>query len=209
MEEGAIPGVQLAHAGRKAGCPAQRPSAVAFRTMPTPQEMSATQIVAVISAFQRRRACILRVSRPSRDTRPTAISCTSSVAPLQPAHRRLRGQFSAPHPAVGSGGQRRARVLAGKPAAVRAYLGHRLGGGGWDIEQSAELAKPLKPAGVDLIDASSGGVSPTKDPLCAGLSGRVCHPHPTRGKIRTAAVGFSPSRRKPTTSSKTNRPMWY
>ena len=29
--------------------------------------------------------------------------------------------------------------------------------GGWDIEQTVELAKQLKPEGVDLIDASSGG----------------------------------------------------
>src|SRR5262249_27615516 len=32
--------------------------------------------------------------------------------------------------------------------------------GGWDIEQSVELAKRLKPLGVDLIDVSSGGMVP-------------------------------------------------
>src|SRR6202007_922813 len=32
--------------------------------------------------------------------------------------------------------------------------------GGWDIEQSVELAKRLKGAGVDLIDVSSGGTVP-------------------------------------------------
>ena len=29
--------------------------------------------------------------------------------------------------------------------------------GGWDIEQSVELARQLKPLGVDFIDCSSGG----------------------------------------------------
>lgn len=32
--------------------------------------------------------------------------------------------------------------------------------GGWDIEQSVELARTLRPRGVDLIDCSSGGTVP-------------------------------------------------
>jgi 2,4-dienoyl-CoA reductase (NADPH2) len=32
--------------------------------------------------------------------------------------------------------------------------------GGWDIDQSVELARALKSVGVDLIDASSGGIVP-------------------------------------------------
>ena len=46
--------------------------------------------------------------------------------------------------------------------------------GGWDIEQSVELARRLAPLGVDLIDCSSGGLVPgVKIPVGAGLSGRV------------------------------------
>ncbi len=30
--------------------------------------------------------------------------------------------------------------------------------GGWDIEQSAQLAKLLKEIGVDVVDSSSGGI---------------------------------------------------
>ncbi|MCV4796483.1 oxidoreductase, partial [Escherichia coli] len=33
--------------------------------------------------------------------------------------------------------------------------------GGWDIDESVELAKRLKTLGVDLIDVSSGGMTPT------------------------------------------------
>src|SRR5258708_38972947 len=33
-------------------------------------------------------------------------------------------------------------------------------GGGWDIDQTVELAKRLKPLGVDLFDCSSGGIAP-------------------------------------------------
>jgi len=32
--------------------------------------------------------------------------------------------------------------------------------GGWDLDQSVELARALLPLGVDLIDASSGALSP-------------------------------------------------
>jgi 2,4-dienoyl-CoA reductase-like NADH-dependent reductase (Old Yellow Enzyme family) len=32
--------------------------------------------------------------------------------------------------------------------------------GGWDLDQSIELARALKSVGVDLIDASSGGIVP-------------------------------------------------
>jgi 2,4-dienoyl-CoA reductase-like NADH-dependent reductase (Old Yellow Enzyme family) len=34
-------------------------------------------------------------------------------------------------------------------------------GGGWDIDQTVELAKRLKPLGVDLFDCSSGGIAPS------------------------------------------------
>jgi len=49
--------------------------------------------------------------------------------------------------------------------------------GGWDIEQSVQLAKWLKERGVDLIDVSYGGTLPkTNIPLAAGYA--VCAPHP-------------------------------
>jgi 2,4-dienoyl-CoA reductase-like NADH-dependent reductase (Old Yellow Enzyme family) len=32
--------------------------------------------------------------------------------------------------------------------------------GGWDIDQSVELARCVKPIGIDLIDCSSGGMVP-------------------------------------------------
>ena len=41
--------------------------------------------------------------------------------------------------------------------------------GGWDIAQSVDLARKLKAAGADVIDASSGGnVGNAKIPIGAG-----------------------------------------
>ena len=60
--------------------------------------------------------------------------------------------------------------------------------GGWDIEQSVELARQLKPLGVDLIDCSSGGnVATAKIPLGAGYQ------TPFAERIRKDA-GSSPAR---------------
>ncbi|MFL6232207.1 MAG: oxidoreductase, partial [Thermoanaerobaculia bacterium] len=63
--------------------------------------------------------------------------------------------------------------------------------GGWDVEQSVELAKWLKEAGVDLIDASSGGTLPrVRIPVGPGyqvpFARRIRH----EAGIRTGAVGM-------------------
>ena len=62
--------------------------------------------------------------------------------------------------------------------------------GGWDIEQSVELARRLKAEGVDLIDCSSGGTVPhAKIPVGPGY--QVPFAEKVRGEagIATAAVG--------------------
>ena len=63
--------------------------------------------------------------------------------------------------------------------------------GGWSASESVELAKRVKPLGVDLIDCSSGGSSPlAKIPLAPGyqvpFAGRIRR----EGGILTAAVGL-------------------
>jgi 2,4-dienoyl-CoA reductase-like NADH-dependent reductase (Old Yellow Enzyme family) len=63
--------------------------------------------------------------------------------------------------------------------------------GGWDVEQSAELARVLRALGVDLIDCSSGGIVPgVKIPVGPGyqvsLAERIRH----EGGLPTAAVGL-------------------
>ena len=55
--------------------------------------------------------------------------------------------------------------------------------GGWDIQQSVELARPLKPLGADLIDCSSGGNVPTgEDSAWSRLSNAVCRADPARSQ---------------------------
>jgi 2,4-dienoyl-CoA reductase-like NADH-dependent reductase (Old Yellow Enzyme family) len=63
--------------------------------------------------------------------------------------------------------------------------------GGWDIEQSVELAKWLKALGVDLIDVSSGGTVPTATiPLEKGYQVPFARRIRQEADIRTGAVGL-------------------
>ena len=63
--------------------------------------------------------------------------------------------------------------------------------GGWDIEQSVELARRLKVEGVDMIDCSSGGSVPVaKIPVGAGFQVPFADRIRREAGIATAAVGM-------------------
>jgi 2,4-dienoyl-CoA reductase-like NADH-dependent reductase (Old Yellow Enzyme family) len=63
--------------------------------------------------------------------------------------------------------------------------------GGWDIEQSVQLAQQLKPLGVDLIDVSSGGLVPhVKIPLAPGYQVPFAARIRREAEIATGAVGL-------------------
>jgi 2,4-dienoyl-CoA reductase-like NADH-dependent reductase (Old Yellow Enzyme family) len=63
--------------------------------------------------------------------------------------------------------------------------------GGWDIEQSVELAKRLKGVGVDLIDVSSGGTVPyARIPVAKGYQVPFARRIREEVDIRTGAVGL-------------------
>jgi len=63
--------------------------------------------------------------------------------------------------------------------------------GGWTIEDSVELARRVKPLGVDLIDCSSGGTVPTAQiPLSPGYQVPFAERIRREAGILTAAVGL-------------------
>jgi 2,4-dienoyl-CoA reductase-like NADH-dependent reductase (Old Yellow Enzyme family) len=180
-QQGGVAGVQLAHAGRKASTyrPWQghgavpesdggwatvvAPSAMAFAAhYPMPQALSTDGIQNIVSAFAAaaRRAC----------------QAGFRVAEIHAAHGYLIHQFLSPFSnrrtdAYGGSFENRTRILREILAAVRsswpdnAPLFVRISAtewldGGWDIQQSVELARQLKELGADLIDCSSGGNVP-------------------------------------------------
>lgn len=162
IEHGATPVVQLAHAGRKAQVSnAIAPSGVAFEKMATPQEMGPAEVDAVITAFE-------------RSTR-LAVAAGFQGVEIHSAHGYLLHEFLSPisnrrTDEYGGSFENRSRLLRQVVQTVRAALPEHLPlfvrisatdwiAGGWDIDESIELAKVLAPLGVDLIDASSGGLS--------------------------------------------------
>jgi len=179
--QGAVMGIQLAHAGRKASARrpweppsgaisvaeggwdnVMAPSAVPFApNFARPHALSIDGIAQVIAAFQ---------SAARR-----AVEAGFQVAELHAAHGYLLHQFLSPianqrtdH--YGGSFENRVRLLLEVSDAVRAVWPPDLPmivrisatdwvDGGWDIEDSVRLSMLLKARGVDLIDCSSGGLA--------------------------------------------------
>ncbi|HUE24956.1 MAG TPA: NADH:flavin oxidoreductase/NADH oxidase [Bryobacteraceae bacterium] len=179
-EQGGVPGIQIAHAGRKAstrvpweggavvpesegGWQAVAPSPIAFRPgEPSPAELTKPEIRATVEAF----AAAAR----------RAVAAGFQVVEIHAAHGYLIDEFLSPlsnrrADEYGGAFDGRIRFALEVAAAVRAAwpdslpLFMRISAvdwveDGWQIEESVELARRLRPLGVDLIDCSSGGVVP-------------------------------------------------
>jgi len=209
--QGAVPGIQLAHAGRKAstdlpwrgGRPLTAeqgawtvfaPSALPFDAgYPTPVSLDAAGIAKVIADFV---AATVR----SRDAGFRLIE-------IHAAHGYLLHSFLSPlsnqrDDDYGGSLANRARLLREIVAAVRvqwpapAPLVVRVSAtdwaeGGWDIDECVELAHWLKRDGVDLIDCSSGGNVPNvKIPLTPGYQVPFAARIRREAGIATGAVGL-------------------
>ena len=179
-EQGAAPGIQLAHAGRKAstrvpweggavipesegGWQTVAPSPIPFRPgEPAPAELTKPEIGAIVAAFA---AAAQR-----------AVAAGFQAIEIHAAHGYLIHEFLSPlsnRRADEYGGtfDGRIRLALEVAAAVRAAWPDSLPllvrisaidwvEDGWQIEDSVELARRLRPLGVDLIDCSSGGAVP-------------------------------------------------
>ena len=211
-QHGAVAGIQLAHAGRKAsaalpwqggahladnagGWPTLAPSAVAFGGTLTkvPRAMTVADIAQVQADF---------VQAAQR-----ALAVGFEWLELHAAHGYLGHEFLSPlsnQRTDGYGGsfENRIRFLLETTRAVRAVWPNRLPltvrlsctdwvEGGWDITQSVELSRQLKAEGVDLIDCSSGGAVPAaKIPVGPGYQVAFAERIRREAEIATAAVGM-------------------
>jgi 2,4-dienoyl-CoA reductase-like NADH-dependent reductase (Old Yellow Enzyme family) len=208
--QGGIAGIQLAHAGRKAstyrpwsgrgavpealgGWRPVAPSAIPFAEgYATPQELTLDQIKALEQAFATAAA--------------RAHAAGFRVIEIHAAHGYLMHEFLSPlsnkrTDAYGGSFDNRTRFLRESVAAVRRVLSEaspvfvRISAtdwvdGGWDVDQSVELARQLKGLGVDVVDCSSGGnVEKAEIPVGSGyqvpFARRIRH----EADIATAAVG--------------------
>jgi 2,4-dienoyl-CoA reductase-like NADH-dependent reductase (Old Yellow Enzyme family) len=211
-EQGSVAGMQLAHAGRKASTyrpwegngtipegaggwkKVVAPSPLAFADhYPMPQALTADGIQEVVNAF----------SAAAR----RAWEAGFRVIEIHAAHGYLLHEFLSPlsnqrSDAYAGSFENRTRILRGVVAAVRrvwperAPLFVRISAtdwvdGGWDIQQSVELARQLKELGADLIDCSSGGNVPhAKIPVGPGYQTPFAEQIRREAGIMTGAVGM-------------------
>lgn len=210
--QGAVPGIQLAHAGRKASVPAPwlepKPlspseggwtpifsaSAIAFNDVcQVPVALSVAQIKDVVAAF----AVAAR----------RALEAGFEVVELHGAHGYLGNQFLSPlsnqrTDEYGGSFENRTRFIREIIEAVRKVWPQRLPlflrisatdwmEGGWTGDDSIALAKIVKALGVDLMDCSSGGTSPlAKIPVGAGYQVPFANVVRRHANIATGAVGM-------------------
>jgi 2,4-dienoyl-CoA reductase-like NADH-dependent reductase (Old Yellow Enzyme family) len=210
-EAGAVAGIQIAHAGRKAGT--ARPwdggqpltdaeggwAPIGASPLPfadryrTPHEASHHDLVQLRSAF---------VAAARR-----ALSAGFRWLEIHSAHGYLLHSFLSPlsnqrtdH--YGGSFDNRIRLLLETTAGVREVwpdtlpLAVRLScsdwvDGGWTLDDSVELSRRLHALGVDLIDCSSGGTSASaKVPAAPGYQVPFADAVRNRAKVPSAAVGL-------------------
>ena len=211
-QRGAVAGIQLAHAGRKAstpppwenraetlgeaegGWPLVAPSAIPFDAgCLVPTALTEDGISEIVEAF-------VRAAR-------RALRAGFRVVEIHAAHGYLLHQFLSPlsnqrTDRFGGSFENRTRLVRDIVAAVRKVWPDELPllvrisvtdwvEGGWDIDQSLKLVRQLMPLGVDLVDCSSGGTAPRASiPLGAGYQTGFAEQIRRETGSRTGAVGL-------------------
>jgi len=209
---GAVSGMQLAHAGRKASClppwlggarvnpeaeggwEIVAPSPVPFSEgEPAPRELDTDSIAEVTAAF---------VAAARR-----AVAAGFDVVELHAAHGYLLHQFLSPlsnrrTDAYGGTLKNRMRLTLETTEAIRNALPESMPlfvrvsatdwvEGGWDLEQTVALAKELKGLGVDLMDITTGGLVPhARIPVGPGYQVPFAEAVRKRADMPVSAVGM-------------------
>ncbi len=208
--QNAVPGIQLAHAGRKAsvsspwngnkklnasqgGWQTVAPSAIGYHDDETPVALDKNGIQKLISDFK---AATKR-----------AVQAGYEVLEIHAAHGYLNHQFLSPLSNIrtdeyGGSFENRIRFTMEVLEAVQSEWPANLplfvrisatdwAEGGWNPEESVQFSKILKEKGVDLIDVSSGGlVSHQKIPLEPGYQVPFAEKIKKEAGILTGAVGL-------------------
>ncbi len=211
-KHGAIPAIQLAHAGRKASTPVPwvggsaippdapngwvpvAPSAIPFREGDSvPEALTVEGIHEIVKAFER--------------GAKRALDARFQVAEIHGAHGYLIHEFLSPlsnhrQDEYGGSFENRIRFALEVAQTIRSTwptewpVFMRLSctdyaEGGWDLDQSVELSKRLREVGIDLIDCSSGGAVPgVRIPVGPGYQVPFAARIRREAGIATGAVGL-------------------
>ena len=211
-QQGAVAGMQLAHAGRKASTaapwlggqpvsesdggwrPIFAPSAISFSDKhQTPQALDEAGIRSIVHAFG---------AAAGR-----SLQAGFRVLEIHSAHGYLLHSFLSPlsnqrRDGYGGSFENRSRIVREVVDKIRSVWPERYplflrisstdyAEGGWDIEQSVELARQVKLLGVDLVDCSSGGLLPhVIPPFGPGYQSAFAERIKKEAGILTGAVGM-------------------
>ncbi len=210
-EQGSTPGIQLAHAGRKAsttspwkggnflskeegGWTTVAPSSIPFyEGNPAPVALDEAGLGKVISDF--------------RAGAKRALSAGFEIVEIHAAHGYLLHEFLSPlsnkrTDEYGGSFDNRSRLLIQVITAVREVWPRELPllvrisatdwlKGGWNESESVKLARVLKERDVDLIDCSSGGLHPnTTIPVAKGYQVEFARKIKQEAGILSGAVGL-------------------
>jgi 2,4-dienoyl-CoA reductase-like NADH-dependent reductase (Old Yellow Enzyme family) len=211
QSQGAVAGIQIAHAGRKAstappwsgggvlsadegGWRVVAPSAIPFfEGAPVPIALDAAGIDALVDSFE---------AAAGR-----ALAAGFRVIEIHAAHGYLLHEFLSPlsnqrDDEYGGSRENRMRLLLRVAERVRTRIPDELPlfvrisatdwvPGGWDIDQSVVLARALRELGVDLVDVSSGGTTPkARIPIAPGYQVPFARRIRDDADIPTGAVGL-------------------
>jgi 2,4-dienoyl-CoA reductase-like NADH-dependent reductase (Old Yellow Enzyme family) len=210
--QGGVAGIQIAHAGRKASTARPwdgagkigedeggwsdivAPSAIAFApNYPMPAAVTSDRISAIVDAFGK--------------AAQRALDAGFRLLEIHSAHGYFLHEFLSPlsnrrSDQYGGSFENRTRIVREVVGRVRRFWPERLPlfirisstdwvEGGWDIEQAVELARNLRPLGVDLVDCSSGGnVADAKIPMAPGYQVPFAERIRREAGILTGAVGM-------------------
>jgi 2,4-dienoyl-CoA reductase-like NADH-dependent reductase (Old Yellow Enzyme family) len=210
--QGAVAGIQLAHAGRKASCEAPWLGGASLKTAesggwpvvgpsplpfyegdPLPVELDEDGIAGVVAAF---------VAAARR-----AVDAGFQVVEIHAAHGYLLHQFLSPlsnrrTDQYGGNLENRMRLPLRVVEQIRQVVPDELplfvrisatdwADGGWDLDQSVALARRAKELGVDLIDVSSGALVPKVHiPVAKGYQVPLARRIRQDAAIKTGAVGL-------------------
>jgi 2,4-dienoyl-CoA reductase-like NADH-dependent reductase (Old Yellow Enzyme family) len=211
-EHGAVPGIQLAHAGRKASTASPwkgrgplsaaeggwssivAPSALPFdANYPVPAALTTDNIAGIVAAFA--------------EAAQRALKAGFRVAEIHSAHGYLLHEFLSPlsnkrTDSYGGPLENRTRIVREVVQSVRRVWPENLPlfirisatdwvEGGWDVAQSVELARQVKLLGVDLVDCSSGALVPNAViPATPGFQIPFAERIRREASVPTAAVGL-------------------
>lgn len=210
-DHGAVPAIQLAHAGWKGSTAAPwlggkavaaadggwQPVGVGGAPFtdgyPTPRPLTAADIEQLCAQW--------------RDAAGRAVAAGFKVVEIHAAHGYLFHSFLSPlanrrTDEYGGSFENRTRLLLRVTKELRAVVPENLlllvrlscsdwVEGGWSIDDSVRLAGQLRELGVDLIDCSSGGAAPAaKIPVGPGYQVAFAAQVRREARVATAAVGM-------------------